>query len=183
VDKSFQKKRRQGSLNSNIEQIPASTSGTATNKNKEKQTDTSTTNQSDFVASLSAEEQAALENMSEEQLAHVIDLNEKTGMLVGSILGLQDLLVDKNFVSRWHFELGQPLVKLELVKKLPTKMRIFHEWYLKKSADGLKMFGTLVRPEDFALQNEKVVWLQFKDIYEVYHLDAVNTDLMMAWCL
>jgi hypothetical protein len=28
-----------------------------------------------------------------------------------------------------------------------------------------------------------VVWLQFIDIYEIYYLDAVNTDLMMVWCL
>jgi hypothetical protein len=38
----------------------------------------------------------------------------------------------------------------------------------------------LVRPGDFALQNKKVVWLQFIDIYEVYHLDVVNTDIMMV---
>jgi hypothetical protein len=53
---------------------------------------------------------------------------------------------------------------------------------LKKSAEGLEMFGMLVRLGDFALQNEKVVWLQFIDIYEIYH-DVVNTDLVMAWCL
>jgi hypothetical protein len=23
----------------------------------------------------------------------------------------------------------------------------------------------------------------FKDIYEVYHLDALNTNLIVAWCL
>jgi hypothetical protein len=74
-------------------------------------------------------------------------------------------------------------VKPELVNTLPTKMRRFHDWYLKKSAEVLEMFGMLVRPGDFALQNEKVAWLQFKDIYEIYHLDALNTDLMMAWCL
>jgi hypothetical protein len=45
------------------------------------------------------------------------------------------------------------------------------------------MFGMLVRPGDFSLQNEKVVWLQFADIYEFYYLDALNTDLIMAWCL
>jgi hypothetical protein len=43
--------------------------------------------------------------------------------------------------------------------RLPTKMHRFHDWYLKKSAEGLQMFGMLVKPEDFALQNEKVVWL------------------------
>jgi hypothetical protein len=104
-------------------------------------------------------------------------------MPVGGILGLQDLPADKNFVPRWRFELGQPQLKPKLVNKLPTKMHIFHDWYLKKLADGLEMFGMLVRPGDFALQNEKVVWLRFTDIYEVYHLDVVNTDLMMAWCL
>jgi hypothetical protein len=50
-------------------------------------------------------------------------------------------------------------VKPELVNKLPTKMCRFHDWYLKKSAKGLEMFGMLVGPGDFALQNEKVVWL------------------------
>jgi hypothetical protein len=58
---------------------------------------------------------------------------------------------------RWRFELGKPLVKPELVNKLPTKICRFHDWYLKKSAKGLEMFSMLVRPGDFALQNEKVV--------------------------
>jgi hypothetical protein len=59
-------------------------------------------------------------------------------------------------------------------------MRRFHDWYLKKSVEGLEMFRMLVRLGDFALQNEKVVRLRFTDIYEIYHLDAVNTNLMMA---
>jgi hypothetical protein len=121
--------------------------------------------------------------MSAEELAHVINFYEQTKMPVGGILGLEDLPADKNFVPRRCFKLGQPLVKPKLVKKLPTKMCRFYDWYLKKSAEGLEMFGMLVRPGDFSLQNEKVAWLQFIDIYEVYHLDTMNTDLMMAWCL
>jgi hypothetical protein len=41
----------------------------------------------------------------------------------------------------------------------------------------------LTAPEDFATESNKVVWLEFKDIYEVYHQDALNTDLIIAWCL
>jgi hypothetical protein len=52
-------------------------------------------------------------------------------------------------------------VKPELVNKLTTKMRKFHDWYLKKSTEGLEMFGMLVRLGYFTLQNEKVVWLLF----------------------
>jgi hypothetical protein len=100
-------------------------------------------------------------------------------MPLGGILSLEDLPADKNQEFWWRFEIGQPLVKPELVNKLPTKMRRFHDWYLKKSAEGLEMFGMLLWPGDFALQNEKVVWLQFIDIYEIYHLNAMNTNLMM----
>jgi hypothetical protein len=104
-------------------------------------------------------------------------------MSIGGILGLEDLPADKNQEFRWCFELGQPLVKPELDNKLPTKMCRFHDWYLKKPAEGLEMFGMLVRPGDFALQNEKVAWLRFAGIYEIYHLDTLNIDLMMAWYL
>jgi hypothetical protein len=121
--------------------------------------------------------------MSADELAHVIHFYEQTNMSIAGILGLEDLPTDRNYVPRWRFELGQPLVKPKLVNKLPTKMHRFHDWYLEKSAEGLEMFGMLVKPGDFALQNEKVVWLQFIDIYEIYHLDVMNIDLMMAWCL
>jgi hypothetical protein len=95
--------------------------------------------------------------MSEEELARLITFYEQTKMPDGGIIGLEDLPADKNQKFRWHFELGQPVMKPELVNKLPTKMRRFHDWYLKKSTEGLEMFGMLVRPGDFALQNEKVV--------------------------
>jgi hypothetical protein len=127
--------------------------------------------------------QKAIDIMSEDELVQLISFYEQTKMPVGGIIGFEDLPVDINQEFRWRFKLGKPLVKLELVNKLPTKMRRFHDWYLKKSAEGLEMFGMLVRPGDFALQNEKVVWLRFTDIYEIYHLDAMNTDLMMAWSL
>jgi hypothetical protein len=69
-------------------------------------------------------------------------------MPIGGIIGLEDLPADKNQEFRWRFELGQPLVKLGLVNKLPTKMRRLSDWYLKKSAEGLEMFSMLVRPGD-----------------------------------
>jgi hypothetical protein len=155
------------------------TTGTTTNKNKE-QIDASTTDRTNLFAGLSAEAQKVIDNMLVEELANVISFYEQTKMPLGGILGLEDLPADKNFVPRWRFQLRQPLVKPELVNKLPTKMRRFHDWYLQKSAAGLEMFGMLVRPGDFDLQNEKVVWLQFIDIYEICYLNTVNTDLMMV---
>jgi hypothetical protein len=196
MDKSYAKKKQRGALNSYIEQIPASTSGTATpDKNEKIPASTSgtarnieqipayTTHHIDLFAGITPEVQNAIDAMGEEELAHVISFYEQTNLPIGGLVGLEDLPADKNQEFRWLFELGKPLVKPELVNKLPTKMRRFHDWYMKKSAEGLEMFGMLVRPGDFALQNEKVAWLRFGDIYEIYHLDTLNTDLMMAWCL
>jgi hypothetical protein len=52
-----------------------------------------------------------------------------------------------------------------------------------QSLKGVHSIAMLATPEDFATEGNKVVWLEFKDIYEVYHQDALNTDLIVAWCL
>jgi hypothetical protein len=54
---------------------------------------------------------------------------------------------------------------------------------MRQSLKGVHSIGMLAAPEDFATEGNKVVWLEFKDIYEVYHLEAMNTDLIVAWCL
>jgi hypothetical protein len=138
------------------------------------------THQTNLFAGISPQVQNAIDAMGEEELAQVISFFEQTKLPIGGLISLEDLPMDKNQEFRWRFELGKPLVKPELVNKLPTKMHRFHDWYLKKSAEGLEMFGMLVRTGDFAFQNEKVVWLQFANTFEIYHLDALNTDLMMA---
>jgi hypothetical protein len=54
---------------------------------------------------------------------------------------------------------------------------------MQQLAKGVDTIGILARPKDFSSEGNKVVWLEFKDIYEVYHLDAMNTDLVFAWCV
>jgi hypothetical protein len=105
-----------------------------------------------LFAGITPEVQNAIDAMGEEQLAQVISFFEQTKLPISGLIGLEDLPADKNQEFRWRFKLGKPLVKTELVNKLPTKMCRFHDWYLKKSAEGLEMFGMLVRPGDFALQ-------------------------------
>jgi hypothetical protein len=56
----------------------------------------------------------------------------------------------------------------------------FHEWYMQQSLKGIHNIAKLAAPEDYATEGNKVVWLDFKDIYEVYHQDALNTDLIVA---
>ena len=135
------------------------------------------------ASGLNAHEQA-LAVMPTEDLVNVIKFQEETGLPLDALLGNADPpSPDRNIVPRWPFKLGQPLVRPELVKKLTTKMNRFHQWYMKVSARDREMFGMLVRPDDFSGEEEKAIWLKFQDIYEIYHLDALNTDLIVVWCL
>ena len=45
------------------------------------------------------------------------------------------------------------------------------------------MFALRVKPIDFFGEGEKILWLEFKDIYEVYHQDALNVSLISTWVL
>jgi hypothetical protein len=137
VDKSYAKKRQQGSPNSYIKQIPASMSGTATtdkntkiptsgtaalDKNKEipvstsgtatniEQIPGSTTHQTNLFEGISPEVQKSIDIMSD-VLAELITFYEQTKVPVGGLTSLEDLPADKNQEFRWHFELGKPLVK------------------------------------------------------------------------
>jgi hypothetical protein len=125
VDKSYDKKKQRGSPNSYIEQIPASTSGTATtdknkeipasmsrtaapDKNKEipastsgtarniEQIRASTTHQTDLFAGITPEVQNAIDAMGEEELPQVISFFEQTKLPIGGLIGLGDLPANKN---------------------------------------------------------------------------------------
>lgn len=58
-----------------------------------------------------------------------------------------------------------------------------HGWYMKHSVNEREMLGLKVNPIDFFGEGEKVLWLQFKNIYEVYHQDALDASLVSAWAL
>jgi hypothetical protein len=40
---------------------------------------------------------------------------------------------------------------------------------MRQSLNGLHNIAMLAAPEDFTTEGNKVVWLDLKDIYDVYH--------------
>jgi hypothetical protein len=108
---------------------------------------------------------------------------EQSGLPISVALDHEEPPRDPSFESRWPFQLGKPLIWTELVLNLSPKMYKFYEWYMRQLAKGVDTIGILARSEDFASESNKMVWMDFKDIYEVYHLDALNTNLIIAWCL
>nr|CAE02208.2 OSJNBa0095H06.15 [Oryza sativa Japonica Group]CAE05431.2 OSJNBa0059H15.1 [Oryza sativa Japonica Group] len=82
----------------------------------------------------------------------------------------------------YKFELSKPLVRPEQLQSLPTQMYKFHARYMEMSANGREMFGARIRNPDF-LQGEDVLWIHFKDVFDLYHRDALDVSLLSAWIL
>ena len=102
-----------------------------------------------------------------------------TGLTVDQLVG--GAPIPKAEVA-YKFELGKPLVKPEQLQSLPTQMYKFHERYMEMSANGREMFGARIRNPDF-LQGEDVLWIHFKDVFDLYHRDALDVSLLSAWIL
>jgi hypothetical protein len=133
-------------------------------------------------SSLNAHERALVE-MPTQEVVKLLDFMEETRMPLGVAFGHEEPPRDPSFEFRWPFQLGKPLIRPELVLKLSPKMYKFNKWYMRQSLKGVHSIGMLAAPEDFATEGNKVVWLEFKDIYEVHHQNAMNIDLIVAWCL
>jgi hypothetical protein len=98
-------------------------------------------------------------------------------MLVSAILGSEEPPSGSKFRTQIILSARKTFY---LLYNLPPKMHKFHEWHMKNSAKSLEIFGILARPEDFATEGERVVWLEFKDIYEVYHLDTLILSRLVS---
>jgi hypothetical protein len=144
--------------------------------------DASMSKQNYLTSGLNTHERALAE-MPTQQVMQVLDFMEQIRMPLSVALDHEEPPRDPSFEYRWPFQLGKPLIQLELVLKLSPKMYKIHEWYMWQLARGVHNIGMLARHEDFATEGNKVVWVEFRDIYKVYHLDAMNTDLIVAWCL
>ena len=69
----------------------------------------------------------------------------------------------------------------ELLRELPTRMYELHQWYMSKSKDGLTMFTARGTKELYGLPFE--IWIDFEDLWLLYHQDALSKGLISAWIM
>ena len=114
-------------------------------------------------------------------------------MVTGQEIGIKEFISDTGLTRaqlikgapipkaevRHQYELGKPLVKPELLQSLPTQMYKFHQLYMEMSATGREMIGARIRDTDF-LQGDDILWINFRGIYELYQLDALDDFDVLA---
>nr|CAE04200.2 OSJNBa0011E07.9 [Oryza sativa Japonica Group] len=100
-------------------------------------------------------------------------------------LSMEQLLEDAPIETApvmYTFKLGEPLVTPDKIREVPTQMYRFHQWYMDKSAMGREMFGARVRNSDY-YQGEHVIWIRYKEVFDLYHLKALDVSILSAWTL
>jgi hypothetical protein len=65
-------------------------------------------------------------------------------------------------VARWTYEFGKSIVPREVVPELPTQIRIKYEDYF---------------------HGEDVIWLNFEQLYQLYHHDVLDISFVSTWLL
>jgi hypothetical protein len=83
-----------------------------------------------YVASGFNAQERAITEMPTQEVVKLLGFMEETRMPLGVALGHEEPSRNPSFEYRWPFQLGKPLIRPELVRKLSPKMCKFHEWYI-----------------------------------------------------
>ena len=73
---------------------------------------------------------------------------KETNLTKAQLLGHEKIPVHE-VAGRKPFVLGEPLMWSELIDILPTRMREFHQWYLKACAEGYIMLAAQIKHTHF----------------------------------
>jgi hypothetical protein len=60
---------------------------------------------------------------------------------------------------------------------LPTQMRRLHNYYMLASSHNDCMLGVWIKDEDY-FYGEDAMWLYFKELYQLYHQDALDISFV-----
>lgn len=81
----------------------------------------------------------------------------------------------------WEFKLGEPMVCKLQEKKLTTKTRMLHEFYLKEYEDTKReCLGCQYKEGDFH-EGDGVIWVDYKEINQLYHWDKIDISMIQLW--
>ena len=77
---------------------------------------------------------------------------------------------------------GEPLMWPELIDTLPTKMREFHQWYLKACIEGYIMLAARIKHTHF-YRGMDDIWIDFDHFLFLFRQDALDKSLVSVWAM
>ena len=81
----------------------------------------------------------------------------------------------------WPWIYGESLVPPDQINRLPTQMRILHDWYLQVIKEDQRMIHVKITEEHFIGKDEMTI--DFEELYQLYKLDALDLTIISTYCL
>ena len=85
-------------------------------------------------------------------------------------------------VVKWTYEIGKTLVPPEVVSFLATQMYKPHQHYMRTMADCIFMQGAKIKDDDF-LWGEAIIWINWEEIYQLFHQEDLDISMVGLWVL
>ena len=151
-----------------------------THAKKKKQSKSSSSD----VPQLGAQKNQTVEPLIVEQTTKQINLIaflKEANLTVAQVAGEQDI-PKAQVIARWQFQLGTSLVPLEVVSLMPTKMRRLHDRYMIMMSQCVFMSGAKIKDDDF-FRGEAIIWINWEEIYQLFHQDALDISMVILWVL
>ena len=115
--------------------------------------------------------------ITEEHIAQA----ESIGITVGQ-LDIEPMSPTREEEIKRKYARGQPLVKPEDVKKLPTRMYELHQWYMDitKISNWESLMMNVKKDHYY---HEKAVIVKYLELFQLYNKDALNKSIVSCYCL
>ena len=104
------------------------------------------------------------------------------GVTVEQLLGPQDDNLPKAVPVRLY-AVGQPLVTRDESVELPTNMRNLHNWYMNEIMLIPERKWILLDVAHEYYYKEDKIHIEFSELYQLFHFDAIDKTLMSCYCL
>ena len=81
------------------------------------------------------------------------------------------------------YEWGKPIISKAALAEKSMSMKTFHARYLQACSLGLTHILASVPKECFQDEEGSVVYIHFSVLWEFFHLEKLNNEIIQMWCL
>ena len=101
---------------------------------------------------------------------------------VGQLLEIEPMSPLREEEIKRKYARGQPLVKPEEVKKLPTRMYELHQWYMDiTKISNRESLMVNVKHEHY--YHEKALAIEYPELFQLFNQDALDKSIVSCYCL
>ena len=101
---------------------------------------------------------------------------------VGQLLEIEPMSPLREEEIKRKYVRGQPLVKPEEVKNLPTRMYELHQWYMNITKISNRE-SLMVNVKEEHYFHEKALFVEYSELFQLYNQDSLDKSLVSCYCM